>query len=160
MFCLCGVTKPIVGSANIPQNSDSEQTIPPLPVPKPPIKRFPSRNRVRNGPPKPSVMQMQRILGAGSFRDTEPAPLPGSDMRKTVMDLFLGQAIEGRVQKKIRETGEWLDANAESKITSSRKTILLIMVQWMLPIWTILLLIASGAIKLPFSNPFLDDLLM
>ena len=40
-------------------------------------------------------------------------------MRKTVMDLFLGQAMEGRVQKKMRETGEWVAANAEAKITSS-----------------------------------------
>ncbi|BAT84688.1 NAD(P)H dehydrogenase subunit [Vigna angularis] len=153
MFCVCSVSKPTVGSGNIPQISDSDSN-------SLPTKRFSSRNRVPSEPPKPSVMQMQRIVGAGSFRDTEPLPLPGSDMRKTVMDLFLGQAMEGRVQKKMRETGEWLDANAESKITSSRKGILLFMVQWMLPIWTILFLIAFGAIELPFGNPFLDDLLM
>ena len=40
-------------------------------------------------------------------------------MRKTVMDLFLGQAMEGKVQKKMRETGEWVADNAEAKITSS-----------------------------------------
>ncbi|KAL9324009.1 hypothetical protein ACSQ67_008866 [Phaseolus vulgaris] len=37
----------------------------------------------------------------------------------TVMDLFRGQAMQGRVQKKMRETGEWVAANAEAKITSS-----------------------------------------
>ncbi|WVZ06897.1 hypothetical protein V8G54_020243, partial [Vigna mungo] len=119
MFCVCSVSKPTVGSGNIPEITDSDSN-------SLPTKRFSSRNRVPSEPPKPSVMQMQRIVGAGSFRDTEPLPLPylivmnrGSDMRKTVMDLFLGQAMEGRVQKKMRETGEWLDANAESKITSS-----------------------------------------
>ncbi|WVZ13671.1 hypothetical protein V8G54_011237 [Vigna mungo] len=31
------------------------------------------------------------------------------------MDLFLGQAMEGRVQKKKRESGEWLAVDAETK---------------------------------------------
>jgi len=35
------------------------------------------------------------------------------------MDLFFGQAMEGEVQKKMRETGEWLSTNAEPRITSS-----------------------------------------
>ncbi|ESW25275.1 hypothetical protein PHAVU_003G022100 [Phaseolus vulgaris] len=153
MFCMCNVTKPTLGSGNFPQTTDSDSD-------SVPIKRFPRRTKLPNEPPKPSVMQMQRIVGAGSFRDTEPLPLPGSDMRKTVMDLFLGQAMEGRVQKKMRETGEWVAANAEAKITSSRKGIFLFIVQWMLPIWIALFLIASGAIKLPFTNAFLDDLLL
>ncbi|TKY69271.1 NAD(P)H dehydrogenase subunit CRR3 [Spatholobus suberectus] len=164
MFCLSNlstITKPIVANATLPEKSDSEQSKPqpPLAATKPLLRR----NRVRNGPPKPAVMQMERIVGAGSFRDTEPPPLRplrDSDMRKTVMDLFLGQAMEGAVQKKMREAGEWLATNAEPKILSSRKGILMFMFQWMLPIWAVLLLVAHGAIKLPFSNPFLDDLLM
>ncbi|ESW21329.1 hypothetical protein PHAVU_005G062000 [Phaseolus vulgaris] len=77
-----------------------------------------------------------------------------------MMNLFLGQAMEGRVEKKMRETGEWVAANAEAKITSSRKGRFLFLVQWMLPIWITLFLIASGGIKIPFTNAFLDDLLM
>ncbi|RDX82387.1 putative NAD(P)H dehydrogenase subunit CRR3, chloroplastic, partial [Mucuna pruriens] len=162
MFCLSSnlnsVTKPIVANGTVPEKSDSEQSKGPVAAPA--TKSLPRRNRLRNRPPKPSVMQMERMVGAGSFRDTEPPPLVGSDMRKTVMDLFLGQAMEGSVQKKMRETGEWLATNAEPKIVSSRKGILMFMFQWMLPIWAILLLVAFGAVKLPFSNPFLDDLLM
>ncbi|PNY06157.1 chlororespiratory reduction 3 protein [Trifolium pratense] len=40
------------------------------------------------------------------------------------------------------------------------KGILVFAFQWMMPIWIISFLIASGTIKLPFSVPFLDDLLM
>ncbi|GAU40735.1 hypothetical protein TSUD_14200 [Trifolium subterraneum] len=86
----------------------------------------------------------------------------GSDIKKTTSDLFLGQLFEGKVQKKMRETGEWLSENGETRLRSTkmRKGILVFAFQWMMPIWVISFLIASGAIKLPFSIPFLDDLLM
>jgi hypothetical protein len=42
-----------------------------------------------------------------------------SDMKKTVFDLFLGQAMEGSVEKNMRKTGEWLANNTEPKIHSS-----------------------------------------
>ncbi|XP_040861412.1 probable NAD(P)H dehydrogenase subunit CRR3, chloroplastic, partial [Glycine max] len=145
-------------NSTVPQNKDSEQRKPPIPVPA--TKPLPRRNRVRNGAPKPSVMQMERIVGAGSFRDTEPPIIMkrDSDMGKTLMDLFLGQAMEGEVQKKTRETGEWLsDFEGKERI---RKGILMFMFQWILPIWAFTPSTAFGAIKLPFSNPFLDDMLM
>lgn len=44
--------------------------------------------------------------------------------------------------------------------TVAGKGILIFAFQWMMPIWAISLLIASGTIKLPFSSPFLDDLLL
>lgn len=31
---------------------------------------------------------------------------------------------------------------------------------WVLPVWVLMLLVASGAVKLPFGVPFLDDLIM
>ncbi|XP_068504044.1 uncharacterized protein [Phaseolus vulgaris] len=93
---------------------------------------FPHRNKVPNEPPKPSVMQMQRIVGAGSFRDTEPLPLPFQ--HATVMDLFRGQAMQGRF-------------NANNLNVT-------------LPISITLFLIASGANKLPFTNAFLDHLVL
>ncbi|KAK7308701.1 hypothetical protein VNO77_42326 [Canavalia gladiata] len=158
MFCLSNLScmsKSIVAKATLPQNSDSEQSN----ASKPPLPRI-NRKRLRYGPPRPNLMQMERVVGAGSFRDSDPPPLRNSNMRKTVMDLFLGQAMEGPVEKKMRETGEWLANNAEPRFRSSRKGILMFMFQWMLPIWALLLVIAYGAIKLPFSNPFLDDLLI
>nr|KYP46932.1 hypothetical protein KK1_031414 [Cajanus cajan] len=145
------VTKPIMANATVSENSDSnsEQR-------KGGVRR---RVRVGKGAPKLSVMQVERMVGAGSFRDAEPPPL-NVDMRKTVMDLFLGQAIEGDLQKKMRQTGEWLATNVEPQIHSKRKGILMFMLQWMLPVWAILLLVAFGVIKLPFNNPFLDDLIL
>ena len=40
------------------------------------------------------------------------------------------------------------------------KNVLMFVFQWVIPIWTLSILVASGLIKLPFNNPFLDDLLM
>lgn len=42
-----------------------------------------------------------------------------SDVRKTIFDLFLGQAFEGPVEKKLRETGEWVAANSEARLRSA-----------------------------------------
>lgn len=41
------------------------------------------------------------------------------DVRKSVFDLFLGKAFEGPVEKKMRETGEWLINNTEKDFRSS-----------------------------------------
>ncbi|MED6169659.1 hypothetical protein PIB30_023211 [Stylosanthes scabra] len=127
-------------------------------------------------PPKPSVIQIERIVGAGSFRDGEPIGhassscsssfnyysliMIDSDVRKSVFDLFLGKTFEGPLEKKMRTTGEWLLTNAEPRLKSSSKGILIFVFQLMLPIWAMSLLVASGIIKLPVSSPFLDDLLM
>lgn len=40
------------------------------------------------------------------------------------------------------------------------KQILMVTFLWVLPTWTLLLLVASGVLKLPFSIPFLDNLIM
>lgn len=40
------------------------------------------------------------------------------------------------------------------------KNVLMFVFQWVIPIWTLSILVASGLIKLPFNTPFLDDLLM
>ncbi|XP_058724469.1 probable NAD(P)H dehydrogenase subunit CRR3, chloroplastic [Vicia villosa] len=171
MFCSLSnlsIPKPIVvTNASLPQNPDSsssssspQQTNLPQnqkPSPSPP-------NKLRHRAPQPSIMQIERALGAGSFRDGEPdlKTEKDFDVKKTTMDLFLGQAFEGKVQKRLRETGEWLGENGETRFrsTKTRKGILVFAFQWMMPIWVLSFLIASGAIKLPFSIPFLDDLLL
>ncbi|KAJ1425387.1 hypothetical protein SESBI_11100 [Sesbania bispinosa] len=126
MFCLA---KPIVANATIPPNPDSssssqQQINTPNPNRKPPslgaTKPFP-RNRLPRRPPQPSVIQIERVVGAGSFRDGEPQPRD-SDIRKSVFDLFLGQAFEGPVEKKLRQTGEWLVGTAETRFRSSGVT--------------------------------------
>ncbi|KAI5394517.1 hypothetical protein KIW84_061244 [Lathyrus oleraceus] len=182
MFCsLCNLSiiKPIVvTNATLPQNPDPSSSSSSSSSPQQtnlPRSKKPSLgptssttsappNKLPRRPPQPSIMQIERALGAGSFRDGEPElkKEKDSDAKKTTMDLFLGQAFEGVMQKKLRETGEWLGENGETRFrsTKTRKGILVFAFQWMMPIWVLLFLIASGAIKLPFSTPFLDDLLI
>ncbi|KAL9323690.1 hypothetical protein ACSQ67_008547 [Phaseolus vulgaris] len=68
-ICMCNVTKPIIGSENFPQTTDSDLDFVP-------IKHFPRRNKVPNEPLKPSVMRMQHIVSVRSCRDIEPLLLP------------------------------------------------------------------------------------
>ncbi|XP_061357322.1 probable NAD(P)H dehydrogenase subunit CRR3, chloroplastic [Gastrolobium bilobum] len=168
MFCLSNlsISKPVVANAALPQKSSHSSSSSSSPekqtnAPKPTKKTITSlpRNKLRGGPPPPTVIQIERIVGAGSFRDGDP-DTGDTDVRKSVFDLFLGQALEGPVEKKMRKTGEWLSANAETRFRSNGKRIMMFMFQWMIPIWFIAFLVACGAIKLPFSSPFLDDLLM
>ncbi|KAI9082179.1 hypothetical protein K1719_035919 [Acacia pycnantha] len=162
MFCLSNISAitKTVAQANLPESDSSS---PPVRSndPKPPhlsakTITLPLKKRNRS-PPRPTVVQIERIVGAGSFRDGQPAD---PDVRKSVFDLFLGKKFEGPVEKKLRETGEWLVNNTEQDFRSSGKRILFFVLQWILPIWAMSLLIASGAVKLPFNSPFLDDLIM
>ncbi|KAE9605314.1 hypothetical protein Lalb_Chr10g0095991 [Lupinus albus] len=174
MFCLSNIStyKTFVAHAALHQKPDNPQQTN-APQPQPSLNttksiKTPSfsKNKFSQRPPNPIVIQIERAVGAGSFRDTEPRhallfhSLDVVDKKKSVVDWFLGQAVEGAVEKNLRVTGEWLSNNSEKKIRSSGKGILMFMVQWMLPIWAISLLVACGAIKLPFSSPFLDDLIM
>ncbi|GLT97925.1 hypothetical protein SLE2022_154670 [Rubroshorea leprosula] len=111
-------------------------------------------------PQQPSIVQIERAIGAGSFRDADSSDL---DRRKTIFDGLLPITtgkFEGAVEKQLRETGEWISSNTEAKFRSSGKIILKFVLKWMLPIWTFSLLVASGVIKLPWTSQFLDDLIM
>ncbi|CAG7895034.1 hypothetical protein BRARA_B03052 [Brassica rapa] len=107
---------------------------------------------------KPSIAQIERAFGAGSYRDSEGE----MDMNTVFDELLLGHAnkFEGKLEKKLREVGEMFVDLTESKLRSSGKPVLLFTIQWILPIWIVSLLLACGIIKLPFSLPLLDDLIM
>ncbi|KAF1889671.1 hypothetical protein Lal_00024999 [Lupinus albus] len=162
MFCLSNIStyKTFVAHAALHQKPDNPQQTN-APQPQPSLNttksiKTPSfsKNKFSQRPPNPIVIQIERAsFGVIMSRDVV-------DKKKSVVDWFLGQAVEGAVEKNLRVTGEWLSNNSEKKIRSSGKGILMFMVQWMLPIWAISLLVACGAIKLPFSSPFLDDLIM
>ncbi|PPD89374.1 hypothetical protein GOBAR_DD13691 [Gossypium barbadense] len=109
-----------------------------------------------------AATKIERAIGAGSFRDADSSDLE-EQRRKTIFDGLLpvtGGKFEGDIEKKLRETGEWIGTTTEATFRSSGKTILLVVLQWILPIWTFSLLVASGVIKLPFSTPLIDDLIM
>ncbi|KAF8117067.1 hypothetical protein N665_0012s0079 [Sinapis alba] len=107
---------------------------------------------------KPSIAQIERAFGAGSYRDSEGE----MDMNTVFDELLLGHAnkFEGKLEKKLREVGEMFVDRTESKVRSSGKSVLMFTIQWILPIWIVSLLLACGVIKLPFSLPLLDDLIM
>ncbi|KAI4313756.1 hypothetical protein L6164_026711 [Bauhinia variegata] len=155
------ISKTVVAAANIPEtDSSSLQSNAPKPHPVPTRKAvtLPGRKKLQPLSPQPSLVKIERIVGAGSFRDGEPQG--DSEQRKSVFDLFWGNQFEGPVEKKLRETGEWLVTNTENEFRSAGKGILIFAFQWVLPIWVLSLLVAFGIIKLPFSTPLLDDLLM
>lgn len=92
MFCLCNnlsINKPIVvTNATLPQNPDSSPPPPPSSSTSPKQTNLPQNkkpslgsknsttplppNKLRRRPSPSSLMQIERALGAGSFRDGEP----------------------------------------------------------------------------------------
>nr|XP_016447633.1 PREDICTED: probable NAD(P)H dehydrogenase subunit CRR3, chloroplastic isoform X2 [Nicotiana tabacum] len=89
-----------------------------------------------------SVAEIERAIGAGIFRDRDTSR--EAKESKTLFDSILSNS-EGDVEKKLRETG---------------KKILVVVFKWILPLWILAFLVASGMVNLPFSTPFLDDLLL
>ncbi|XP_073146737.1 probable NAD(P)H dehydrogenase subunit CRR3, chloroplastic [Henckelia pumila] len=107
---------------------------------------------------RPSVLEIERAIGAGIFRDTDGE----SDGRSRLFDNVLGKTIgksEGSVEKKLRETGEWLIDQNERTSSSAGKQILMTMFMWILPMWMVAFLVVSGVIQLPFATPFLEDII-
>lgn len=107
------------------------------------------------------MAEIERVIGAGIFRDHDPASEDGEN--KGVFDVVLKNSIgetEGPMERALRETGEWIGGQTERAARSSGKRILEIMFLWIAPAWLLLLLVATGAVKLPFSSPALDNLIM
>nr|GLL29058.1 probable NAD(P)H dehydrogenase subunit CRR3, chloroplastic [Ipomoea trifida] len=108
------------------------------------------KNKPKN-PTQPSIAEIERAIGAGVFRD--PA------IYKRVES---GSDIGGEwpVEKKLREVGEWLLAATETSPDTSSRNILKTVFLWILPMWVLAFLVAARIIQLPFTSPFLDDLLL
>ncbi|CAN6848225.1 unnamed protein product [Brassica oleracea var. botrytis] len=144
--------------------NDSQSPLPSKPTKKPTRISLKTENqnqqlsRKQRREKKPSIAQIERAFGAGSYRDSEGE----MDMNTVFDELLLGHAnkFEGKLEKKLREVGEMFVDRTESKLRSSGKPVLMFTMQWILPIWIVSLLLACGIIKLPFSLPLLDDLIM
>ncbi|XP_071690088.1 probable NAD(P)H dehydrogenase subunit CRR3, chloroplastic [Rutidosis leptorrhynchoides] len=109
----------------------------------------------------PSVAEIERAIGAGIFKDRDINR--ESEPEKTLFDSILSNSIgrtEGDVEKKLRETGEWILDQTEGSSRSPGKNILKVVFLWILPVWIVSFLVASGVVKLPFVSPYLDDLIM
>ncbi|KAM6589163.1 hypothetical protein CsatA_011768 [Cannabis sativa] len=115
----------------------------------------------RRRPQQPSVIEIERAIGAGRFRDADPRELEEDKNTKfdvTMMN-FPGK-FEHPLQKKIQESAERITEQSERTFRLNGKKILMFTFMWLLPIWTFSLLVASGLIKLPFTNQFLDQLIL
>ncbi|EOY01037.1 Chlororespiratory reduction 3, putative isoform 1 [Theobroma cacao] len=167
MACLSCTSISMPKAVAHPLASLTDNPSPPQEVksnPKPRTTTRPRKRRQRlhkQKPQPPSIIQIERAIGAGSFRDADSSDL--ENRRRTVFDGLLpitGGKFEGEIEKKLRETGEWIGSRTEATFRSSGRRILLVVLQWFLPIWAFSLLVASGVIKLPFSTPLIDDLIM
>ncbi|XP_018826616.1 probable NAD(P)H dehydrogenase subunit CRR3, chloroplastic [Juglans regia] len=164
MYCLSclSITKPLA-FASLPQN-DSPPPIQTTHTTKPPMRRPTPSTLPRTQQRKrqqPSIAEIERAIGAGRYRDIDARELKEEQEAEfDFISLSFSGKFEGPVEKKLRETGEWLDTWTETEFRASGKKILMVTFQWILPIWMFFLLIACGVIKLPFSSPFIDDLIM
>ncbi|CAN8266906.1 unnamed protein product [Cochlearia groenlandica] len=147
-------------SSSLPNDTPSYKTtkIPTTKVTTETTQNQNQRPRKQRRGNKPTVAQIERAFGAGSYRDSEGE----MDMNTVFDELLLGHAnkFESKIEKKLREIGEIFVDRTETKLRSSGKPVLMFTIKWILPIWVLSLLVACGAIKLPFSIPLLDNLIM
>ncbi|KAL6192550.1 hypothetical protein ACLB2K_033637 [Fragaria x ananassa] len=128
------------------------RTTPPLPGKKP------QPNLQRRKPNQPSVIEIERVIGAGRFRDADNSDVEEENVAKFDMSMMNFSKFEGPVEKQLRETGEWVTNQTERGFRSNGKQILKFVFLWILPIWAFSLLVAVGAIKL--NIPILNDLIL
>ncbi|CAN0899257.1 Probable NAD(P)H dehydrogenase subunit CRR3, chloroplastic [Linum grandiflorum] len=103
---------------------------------------------------------MERAIGAGSYRDAEPPASVENALGSGIAGLCNGNQFEGSLQKKARETGEWLAHKTETEFRISEKQGLEFLFKWALPISLLAMMVAVGVVKLPFLSPFLDDFIL
>ncbi|CAA3026943.1 probable NAD(P)H dehydrogenase subunit CRR3, chloroplastic [Olea europaea subsp. europaea] len=132
-----------------PPQFHQQEKLKPKPKPKPKQKQRQS-----------SIAEIERAIGAGIFRENDTNR--ESEGNKKLFDSILTNSAgkdEGSVEKKLRETGEWIIDQTERTSRSSGKQILMTVFLWVLPMWIVAFLVASGILQLPFSTPFLDDII-
>ncbi|KAG9449547.1 hypothetical protein H6P81_009512 [Aristolochia fimbriata] len=122
--------------------------------------RHPAVRRTPPKPKQPSVLEVEKAIGAGLFKDQGSGSDQGGN--SSLFDLLSSSPInepEGSAEKKLREVGEWILDRTEGSSWSGQQVLMAVCLR-ILPVWILALLVASGLIKLPFSIPFLDNLLM
>lgn len=109
------------------------------------------------------ILEIERAIGAGIFRDRDVnSEAAAAGEKASLFDNILRNSVgknEGPVEKRLRETGEWLLHQTETTSRTAGKQILVSIFVWMIPLWISAFLVASGALRLPFNTPFLEDLI-
>uniref|UniRef100_A0A0F7H161 Chlororespiratory reduction 3 n=1 Tax=Pelargonium dichondrifolium TaxID=73194 RepID=A0A0F7H161_9ROSI len=147
--------------ASLPDKSQPPHTNSPSKTPLPRTKNTPPRPNKKQQQPqrtRPTLLQMERAVGAGSYRDgdTSDAEVKKKTEYDGLLPITTGQ-FETPVEESLRKAGEWL---VRKTSRPPGKGMLLFVLKWVLPIWTLSVLVGTGIVKLPFSTPFLDDLFL
>lgn len=156
IFLSCGsITKfGVVASSALPNDSS-----PPSLSHKPHISNI-KPNKLPKGKQQ-QILEIERAIGAGIFRDRDVNSEAAGE-KASLFGNILSNSVgknEGPVEKRLRETGEWLLHQTETTSRSAGKQILVSIFVWMIPLWISAFVVASGALRLPFHTPFLDDLI-
>ncbi|KAK6134194.1 hypothetical protein DH2020_032050 [Rehmannia glutinosa] len=147
------ITRPqILASSALPNDSSPSTSNPahlkPNRLPKQNYKKIQEKLKQKQEQ-QPSILEIERAIGAGE----ENSSLFGNILRNSVGE------NEGSVEKQLRETGEWLIDQTERTSRTAGKQILITMFVWIMPMWIFAFLVAAGVVHLPFSTPFLEDLI-
>ncbi|KAH7681476.1 hypothetical protein IHE45_05G060800 [Dioscorea alata] len=99
----------------------------------------------------PTIAEIERVIG---IKTDEHSPSPSSSP-----SLLQMLTTESPAEKKLRETAEWIVEKTEDRALVSQKILILFFIK-ILPFWILLLVVASGLLKLPFDIPFFNDLFL
>ncbi|KAL9245095.1 hypothetical protein vseg_018786 [Gypsophila vaccaria] len=154
-------TKPLITlaclSANSNNNNNNNNNNKPSKQPNIATLKQNSRNKKQ----QPSLAEVEQAIGAGIYRDYDPDSETGES--RNMFDVVLSNTIgktEGPTERKLRETGEWINAQTEKSSRSFGPNVLKLMFFWILPAWFILFFIATGDVKLPSNFTALNDFIM
>nr|CAD1823488.1 unnamed protein product [Ananas comosus var. bracteatus] len=128
--------------------------------PPPPLNR--PKKQKQKQKQKPSIAEIERAIGVGTDPASSSSLSSSSSSSSSSFMEFLastpiGQA-ESPAERKLREAAEWLVDRTEAHASNGQRILMMVCLK-ILPVWILLLLVASGVVRLPFHIPFVDDLL-
>ncbi|CAN1162489.1 Probable NAD(P)H dehydrogenase subunit CRR3, chloroplastic [Linum perenne] len=114
---------PNPNSASSPPNNPKTPKPPPiLPI----TTTTPNKTKKKHVQQQLQLQRVERAIGAGSYRDAEPSASDENTLGSVIAGLWSESddtihvdQFEGPVEKKIRETGEWLAHNTETQFRIS-----------------------------------------
>ncbi|KAJ6312698.1 hypothetical protein OIU76_011599 [Salix suchowensis] len=136
------ITRTLALSASLPSNTNSPSPQsntgpkpPSLPVPVPTTRSTTTKSTTTLQPPRKKnvqnklqqqldLMRIERAVGAGSYRDYEKPIDQEKEKEKKKKKKVSGFMEEGPVEKKLRETGEWVITKTEGGFRSNGTTFL------------------------------------
>ncbi|CAL5428332.1 unnamed protein product [Camellia sinensis] len=125
-------TRPHIIASLSKNNPPPPPPPPPHTNPKPPLHRINTPNpsttaakhlqlkQKQQKQKQPSVAEIEKVIGAGVFRDRDTSNR-NSEQGKTLFDSIFSNSVgesEGPVERKLRETGEWIIDRTERSSNS------------------------------------------